>query len=318
MFLESLKMTITGVGEIFLLGALGYILQKKNVLSVEGLNVLTRIIIEIMLPAWIVSALLKDFSFSIYPDWWLFPLISIIITFCGMVMALPFLGVLKGIELKKQFLSLMTFQNSGYLPLALAAALLPKAKADVMFIYLFLFLLGFNLIIWSLGVYLLTFTRAKRFELGSLFSPPVLATLLSLLLVGAGLSKIVPEIILKPLTMVGQCSIPLALLVVGGNIAQIRLGRIDKKVLVFLTVSKMILLPLLGLWLITKLRLPELLGLLIIMQLAMPPATSLSVIIRHYKKEDLLISQGIFFGHVAGLITIPLFLSLYFIFSMVK
>jgi len=47
------------------------------------------------------------------------------------------------------------------------------------------------------------------------------------------------------------------------------------------------------------------------MQLAMPSATSLSVIIRHYNKEDALISQGVFFSHIISLITIPLFLGLY-------
>ena len=80
----------------------------------------------------------------------------------------------------------------------------------------------------------------------------------------------------------------------------------------------MVIFPALGFWLITLLKLPELIGLLIVMQLTAPPATSLSVIMRHYKKEDLLISQGIFFGHMLSIITIPLFLSLYFSLSVVK
>jgi len=52
--------------------------------------------------------------------------------------------------------------------------------------------------------------------------------------------------------------------------------------------------------------------------LAMPPATSLSVVTANYKKEDLLISQGIFIGHIVSIFTIPLFLSLYFILSVIK
>jgi len=62
---------------------------------------------------------------------------------------------------------------------------------------------------------------------------------------------------------------------------------------------------------VLKLGLPQLIGFLIVMQLAMPSATSLSVIVRHYKREDALISQGIFFSHIISLFTIPLFLSLY-------
>jgi predicted permease len=108
------------------------------------------------------------------------------------------------------------------------------------------------------------------------------------------------------------------MLVVGGNLAQIRLGHIDKKAMSLLVLAKLVVLPLLGLWVVAKLNLPELIGLLIIMQLAVPSATSLSVLIRHYKKEDLLVSQGIFFSHVLSLITLPVFLSLYFMRVMIR
>jgi len=213
---------------------------------------------------------------------------------------------------------LVAFQNSGYLPLALVAALLSKEKMDTMFIYIFLFLLGFNLVIWSLGVHLLTFTRAKKFELGSLFSPPVAATLFSLLFIYFGFSSNVPDFIFKPLKMAGDCTLPLALMVVGGSLARIPLRHIEKKAVFFMVLAKLIILPLLGFFLISVFKLPELIGLLVIIQLSMPSAVSLSVIIRHYKKEDLIISQGIFFSHILSIITLPLFLSLYFSITMIK
>jgi predicted permease len=118
--------------------------------------------------------------------------------------------------------------------------------------------------------------------------------------------------------MAGDCTLPLAIFVVGGNLAEIHLRRIDKKALFFMLLAKLIILPLLGVALLTKFKLPALTGLLVIMQLAMPPATSLSVIARHYKKDDLLISQGIFFGHILSIITIPVFLSLYFALCVIK
>ena len=74
----------------------------------------------------------------------------------------------------------------------------------------------------------------------------------------------------------------------------------------------MFVLPVLGFCLVIRMGLPELIGLLIVMQLAVPSATNLTVIIRHYKKEDLLVSQGILFSHIAGIISLPFFLSLYF------
>jgi len=120
------------------------------------------------------------------------------------------------------------------------------------------------------------------------------------------------------LEAVGNCTLPLAMIVVGGNVALAQLKNIDKKMVSFVLLGKLIILPALGLVLVLKLGLPQLLGLLIVMQLAMPSATSLSVIIRHYKKEDVLISQGIFFSHILSLLTIPLFLSLYLSLAVLK
>ena len=318
MFFESFKITGLAVAQIFLLAALGYFLIKKEILGHEGLDALSRLVIEITLPLLIFCQLIKDFSFSLYSNWWIFPLISIAITIAGLIVGSIFTGFIRGNQHKLQFLSLVAFQNSGYLVLALVAALLPPDKLDSMFIYIFLFLLGFNLVIWSLGVYILSFTRAKKFELGSLFSPPVIATIFSLALIFFGLSQFVPEGLLKPLRMVGDCTLPLAMLVVGGNLASIHPGHIDKKAMPLLILAKLIILPALGLLLVIKFKLPELVGLLILMQLAVPSATTLSLIVRHYKKEDLLISQGIFLSHIVSLITLPLFLSLYFTLIMIK
>lgn len=319
MFIDSFKTTGFAVASIFVLAAIGFLLVKKKFLQDKSLEVLSRLVIEVTLPLLIFCQLVKDFRFNLYPNWWVFPLLSLSITACGVVCGLLFTKFIKGgTENRLQFLSSVAFQNSGYLPLALVNALLPKAEAGVMFIYIFLFLLGFNLLIWSAGVYMLTFTRAKKFEMGSLFSPPVIATLFSLVLIFFGFYKFVPEFVIRPLRILGDCTLPLALIVVGGNLGQISLKRIDKRTLFFMVLAKMVILPLAGLWVLSQLKLPALLGLLILIQLAMPPSISSSVIISHYKKEDYCISQGIFFGHLFSLITLPLFLSFYFILVVLK
>lgn len=318
MFLESFRMTGSAIAQIFILGALGFILVKKNILGGEGLDALSRLAINVTMPVLIFAQLIKDFNFSLYPNWWIFPLLSVAITFLGLAVASIFTGFFQGRQHKAQFLSLVAFQNSGYLPLVLIAALLPVDKMGVMFIYLFLFLLGFNSVIFSLGVYMLTASGGDKFEWEGLFSPPVVATLIGLLGVFLGVNKIFPEFIYRPLKMIGDSTLPLAMLVVGGNLAQIRLAHVDKKAIILMSVAKLIILPAIGLLIIVNFKLPELIGLLILLQLAVPPATTPSVIIRHYKKEDLLISQGIFFGHILSLITLPIFLSLYFLLTVNK
>ncbi|MCG2713836.1 MAG: AEC family transporter [Candidatus Omnitrophica bacterium] len=311
MFLEHFKITGLAISQIFILAALGFFLVKKTLLSSAGLDALSRLVIQVIFPALIFTQMLQNFSFNLYPNWWIFPLISLAITALGLIVGVLLLKFLRLKTGRLQFLSLVGFQNSGYLPLALVAGIFSAQEANNIFIFIFLFLLGFDLVAWSVGVYMLTYEKKAQFRLKSIFSPPVVVNLATLTIIALGLNKFIPLSILKPVQMLGNATLPLAMLVVGGNIALVRLKDIDKKNVFFFLLGKLIILPALGIWVVLKLGLPQLIGFLIVMQLAMPSATSLSVIVRHYKREDALISQGIFFSHIISLFTIPLFLSLY-------
>ena len=318
MFLDNFKITVLAMVQIFILGSVGYVLVKKNMLSAGGLEALSRLVIQVIFPALILSQMLQNFSFSLYPSWWIYPLISLTITIFGLVVGLLLLKLIKLKTHRLQFLSLVCFQNSGYLPLAIVAGMFTGQQAREIFIFIFLFLLGFDLVAWSLGIYMLTYEKKIKFKLQSIFSPPVIANLVSLVLIAFGLNKFIPTGLFKPLEMVGNCTLPLAMFVVGGNVALVQLKDIDKKSVFFSLLGKLIILPTLGMLIVLKLELPYLLGFLIVMQLAMPCATSLSVIIRHYKKEDRLISQGVFFSHILSLLTIPVFLGLYLSLAVLK
>jgi len=312
MFFESFKITGAGIGQIIILGGVGFFLVKRDILKKEALHFLSRLVIEVTLSAMIFCQLMSNFSFSAYVNWWVFPILSAAVTSAGLLIGLIFSVFIKELQKKLQFLSLITFQNSAFIPIVLVAALLPKESADKMMVYLFLFLLGFNAAILSFGVYLLTFTKAKKFEINSLFNPPVIATIASLVFVYFGLPRFVPEFVFRPLKMIGDCTVPLSMFIVSANLAEIKLRHIDKAAMFFTVLAKLVILPLLGVLLVVKFKIDCLIGLLIVMQLAVPSATLLSVIMTHHKREDFLISQGVFFTHIASIITVPLFLSLYF------
>lgn len=311
MFLENFRITSLAMAQIFILGALGYYLVRRNIFSRAGLDALSRLVIQIIFPAMIFTQLLQNFSFNLYPNWWIFPLVSLIITVSALIVGLFLLKLIKLKNHKLQFLSLVGFQNSGYLPLAMVASIFSGQEMNNIFIYIFLFLLGFDLVAWSLGIYMLTYDQKVKFKLQHIFSPPVIANLSTLAIIALGLNKFIPQSIFKPMQMVGNCTLPLALIVVGGNVALVHLKDVDKKTVFFFLLGKLIILPALGIWIVLKLGLPQLFGFLIVMQLAMPSATSLSVIVRRYNREDALISQGVFFSHIISLITVPLFLGLY-------
>ena len=312
MFWGALRATGSGITQILILACLGYVLRKKAFISDTGLDAISRLVIDVTLPLLIFTQLVREFNLAVYPDWWIYPILSVTITVVGLVVGFVFTAFVSSWKKKVQFLNLVTFQNSGYLPLALVAALLPVHQVGSMFIYLFLFLTGFNLVMWPLAVYIFSLSRDTEFRLKNILNPPVIASLAGLAAVFFGIHKIIPSVALKPLRLIGDCTLPLAMLVVGADLAQIRVRHIDSKAMFWLVVAKLVVLPTLGLVFISRFKVPELVGLLIVLQLAVPSATSLSVIARHYKKEDILVSQGILVTHLVSLVTIPVFLSLYF------
>ena len=310
MFLETIKTTFIGVGQGFILGIIGYILVKRGFLGKEGLTALSRLTLDIFLPLLILTRLLRDFSFQAYAVWWKLPLLSIAITLAGLAAGYVFSVFFRERRERIQFVNLIAFQNSGYLPLVLVASLLSGRALDTMLIYLFLFLLGFNLVMFSVGVYLLTCDKKCPFNYWRLFNPPVAVTLLGLALIYLGWQQFVPHALLKPLAAAGDCTVPLSMLVVGGNVAAIHFGKIRIKAMSLMVFVKLLFLPLAGITLVSLLQLPLALSFLIVLQLAMPPATNLSMIISQYEKDDVIISEGVFIGHLACLVTLPLILSL--------
>ena len=312
--------------QIFLLGLVGFVLVRKKILLSEAVTGLSSFLIGVAFPALIFWQLVTKFSFSLYPDWWIFPLASFIITGLGLCVGFLFSLSVKDARLRREFVSLVGFQNAGYLPLTLLAWIVPGGYRDILLIYLFLFLLGFNLVIWSWGVYFLSASKLKTFSFAGLFSPPVIAILLGFTFVSLKLNSLIPKFILQPIELLGNCSFPLAVVVLGATLAELSNYKpegsglpsdrqshrpFEKKTIAKLILAKLIVLPSLGLLFVSSFRLPYLLGLLIIMELAVPSANSLAVIARKYPEEEKLISQGIFISHLVSLITLPVFLALF-------
>lgn len=315
--MESLKITFEAILELAVLAAVGFVLVRKQIISDNGLETLSRLVIGLFLPLMMFTQITGGFSFRNHADWWMFPLLSVALTAVGYGFGLLFLKLDTALSSQSgSFLGICAFQNSGYLPLPLAAGLLSPDMASEMFIYIFLFLLGFNMTIFSFGIFVLDCgKKACRFDYKDMFNAPVIATLAALVVVALRLQAWIPPVLSRPADLLGKCAIPLSIFVVGGNLAMIRMRSVRhlRPLAAGLTI-KLLILPLVVLAFLFLIRPRPLVGLLLLLQACMPPAALLSVIARNEKLEDELINQAIFFGHVLCILTIPLFLGLYRLF----
>ena len=90
MFLLSFKVTVIAILQIFIIGLIGFILVKRKFLSSEGLENISRLVIFVTLPLLIICRFIEDFEFELYPDWWLYPILGIVLAVTGFLVAMPF------------------------------------------------------------------------------------------------------------------------------------------------------------------------------------------------------------------------------------
>ena len=310
-FITTFKTTLSATVQIFLMGSCGYFLVKRKVINDNGLVILSRLVISLFFPLFTFHQLTNHFSFSVYQNWWIFPLISFGVTLGGFLIGWLTAQCFKNIPFQKEFIALTGFQNSGFIPLMLVATMFTGELAQKLYIYIFLFLVGFDLVMWSFGVWFLTKSKSAKFDLTNLLYSPFTAIVISLLLVLFGWNQAIPEVLKTPIKMFGDCALPMAVFVVGGNLAMIDIFSSNQREIILAMLSKLVFFPLLAFLFVLTFHIDKFIGFLIILQAAVPSANSLSVIARRHQIDDQFLNQGIFFTNIASIITLPVFLTLY-------
>ena len=306
----TLTTTLKAMLQILALGACGYFLVKTRLLGRRGLDILSWLLVHVFLPCFIFYKLVSFFDFNRFAGWWHIPLIGFGLTAAGFLLGWVMGALDQKFLFKDEFKALIAFQNSGYIPFLLISAL-PAYQQEHLYVYIFLFIIGFDVLLWTLGVWLLTKSQSPRLEFKRLLNPPLLTIVLTLILIYFGWHKGVPEGILKATSLLGKVTLSLAMIVVGGNLATTGLRRINFYDVSLAALTKLILFPLLVLIVLTVLKVEPLIGLLVMIETMMPSAVTLAVIGQHYGAPNReFIYQVIFVTHLVSIVTIPIFLAL--------
>jgi hypothetical protein len=214
---------------------------------------------------------------------------------------------------KRELQGLVAFQNCGYLPLNIAAFLLLGAARDTFMVYIFIYLLGFNVLMWSVGSYLIFKTHNEKFDLKSFFLPPVIGTISALVLVSLGAAPYLPRIIIEPMRTIGDTTFALSAIALGGWLASVKLKGISHhfRELAIAALFRLVVVPALFFGIIVFMQWYSLIGLFVILIASMPSAISLPVMVKIKGGNTDFASQGVFFTHVISIFTIPLWLGLF-------
>lgn len=293
--------------QLFMVIGLGYFMKKKKILNDEVSSKLNYIVISITTPALIFSsvctATISDKSTVLYTLviaialYIVLPIISYIIV---KIMRVP-------VEQKGLYMFMIIFSNIGFMGYPVMKALFGNNAI----LYTSIFNILFNIEVYTLGVILINYGKnvETKFNLKNLLSPGIIVSIIALFIYFLEIN--IPSVIVESCTMVGDMTTPLAMLIIGATLANIKVKELFTEYrLYYFTIIKQIILPVAIFPVIAYFVTDPLLRGITLVNVAMPVANSAVLFANEYGGDVELAAKSVFITTLISVITIPLIVSL--------
>lgn len=153
--------------------------------------------------------------------------------------------------------------------------------------------------------------EGPRFQKKVLYSTPMLSAYLTMLIVALEIDDI-PACISQPLTMIGDITVPAALLIIGSSMSQLPLRALMGNATVYITtVMRLIVVPVAMYFLCLLLGFDPYVVNINTVVIAMPVATYGTILCLKYNRDTSLMAEVTFITTLLSMITIPLLVMMF-------
>lgn len=297
---------------LFLLILIGYIAKKVNFVKSDIKGHISSLVLNITLPLYIFTAMQFEFSTDVLKESGLLVLISFVYYAFAFTLANGVTKVFKFKDMKRDiFQYMITFSNVGYMGYPVMYEL---AGEKGMF-YAAIYNLSFNLLTWTLGVYIMSRHRGEeekqtlKERLKHVINPSLVAVLLGF---SCFLFSIqVPELINETFRSIGRVTTPLSMMFIGIILAEIKFKTIftDWSVF-FISAIRLLVLPLVTYLILSSLGFSGLVLMIPVVLSAMPTSANSAIVASKYGNDYTLASKMIFVSTLFCIVTIPLIIKL--------
>lgn len=304
---------LQGIFEILFIIGIGFILAKKGWFVADTSALLTKLVMKIALPLYMLCQLEKDFThdslLQIAPDL-LLPFSSILLAYVVGRIAVKLLHIRQ--DRQGVFITCFFIANTIFIGLPVNLALFGTQSVPSVMLYY----MANTTMFWTLGVYHIVNDSTggeKAMPLFSLqtlkkvFSPPLLGFLIGLAFILANIQ--LPEFLLVSFQYVGNLATPLSLMVIGIEMSSISLASVHwDRDLVGALCGRFIICPLCVLALLPVIVVTPMSAQVFTMQASMPAMTQMTVVAKAVGADVKYATQVSFLSVVLGLIVIPLYM----------
>ena len=296
---------------LFALVVVGYVAGKLGYLGGDFDRQLSRLVINITCPALILSSAMT----GTLPDRrFILPLLLIsVLTYAlltGVAILLPRYLTQKKTDEGSIGFALM-FGNVGFMGYPVVASIFGH---EAVFYAAVLNVVN-TFAVFTIGTVLITGksdVEGKHFQKKVLYSTPMLAAYLTMAIVALEISNI-PEAISQPLTMLGDITVPAALLIIGSSMSNLPLRSLLGNSTVYVTtLFRLVLLPIGIHFLMNALGFSPLVVNINTLVIAMPVATYGTILCLRHEKDTTLMTEVTFITTLFSMLTIPALTLLFF------
>ena len=289
----------------FILLALGALARKAAWLRAEADASLSMVTIRILYPCFIFYHILDSKEVIVNASTLLTPAFgfaSILLGFGLAWVVSKFIRIGEGVQ---TFRFCTGIFNYGFIAIPVAHSLF----GSEIVVRIILFNLGVEVAIWTVGILVLT---TEKFSLKGLVNPPVLSVILALILQSMGGRAFVPSFAWEVVEMIGNCSIPMGLMLIGGSFYELMSGfRFSPgyRVEIAALLVRNLIFPCLLLAFVAWGALPadmDWMRQILVIQAAMPAGIFAVVIVGNYSGNRDMAMRSIMITMLAGAITLPL------------
>jgi len=302
--------TFESVAILLGIGLLGFLLIQRRILPEKALQALSPLALEIALPALIFSNIIADFTPQQTPDWWQLPLWWMVFTAiaAGLTTLSSFTSKK---ETRREFSLSLFYQNGIFFPVAILGGMF--ASDGSYLTALFLFTLFYPAFFFN--TYPLFFGQMKqKIQWKKIFHPVLIVTILAIIVRLTGTQEFVPGVVVTIAQMLGAMSIPLIMILLGGNIYidYKHSGSVlfSKEIIKFVLL-KNLLFPLVFLSILRVIQPSYTVALLIILQAAVPPVTANPLVTERAGGNRAVVNQFLVASFLSSLLTIPVIMLLF-------
>ncbi len=289
---------------LFIILIVGFVAGKFKIIDATGTKKLSEVLLFVTSPMLVFNSFFIEFTKE--------RLINVL-WIVGITGVIFFLSIVLSKMIYKKFNEKMVpvlrftaiFSNCGYMGLPLMKAL----YGDEGVFYGSFYIVVFYIVLWSYG-YMMFGGKGTKGQMAKnvLTNPSIIGIYAGLIIFFFGIS--VPDPVRDAVKAVGNMTMPLSMLIIGGVMSTSKLTTVFTDWRVYLSSSvRLIIMPLLALCFVLITGVPALPGAVVVTALAMPSAANTTIFSEKFDKDTIFASKCVTVSTLLSILTAPVIIA---------